>query len=520
MNMKTLALTAAVLIAITASARAAEEFDAAAAARVVAPFVERETIAVVHIDFARVKVEPLIALLGRVAPDQKDEWARAEGAANGFINLVRGTGVTDVYAVATLGGKSMFPQAFLVVPDSKQLNVLALRAVWNIGGQQGDRAGSQGRKVGNAYVLPLTTHLPPVPEEFHPADRPELREALAAAGKTPVQVVLIPPDSSRRVIEETLPQLPREIGGGPSTVFTHGISWAAASVDLAPTLSSRLMIKSQDAQAAVALRAKWIELLNLGRKNDVGRALPDYEKLASTLTPKQSGDRLTLELDEKEMETSGLMAALQLAAQKARGAAGRAQSMNNLKQLALAMYNYSDVAKHFPPPANRGPDGKPLLSWRVAILPYIEQGQLYNQFHLNEPWDSPHNKALIGKMPALFRLPSSKAAPGMTNYVVPVGGGALYSSTGEEPTLKDISDGTSNTIMLVGVDDKHAVIWTKPDDMPFDPQDPKKGIGSVYREGFPAAFCDGSVRILRSTIDPTTLKALFTRAGGEVIGEY
>jgi hypothetical protein len=519
--MKTIALTTAVLIAITTSVRAAEEFDAAAEARFLAPFVERETIAVVHVDFARVNVEPTAALLARIVPDQKDEWARAEGAANGFINLVRGAGVTDVYAVATLGGKSMFPQAFLVVPETKQLNVLALRTVWNISGQQGDRAGAQGRKVGNAYVLPLTTHLPPVPEEFHPVDRPELREALAAAGKSAAQFVLIPPDSTRRVIEETLPQLPKEIDGGPSTVFTHGISWAAASIDLSPALGARLVIKSQDAQAAEALLAKLVDLLKLaGRDKELRQALPDFEKIASTLTPKQSGDRLTLGLDEKEIEASGLLAALQQAGQKARGAAGRAQSMNNLKQIALAMFNYHEASKHFPSPASRSADGKPLLSWRVAILPYIEQGQLYNQFHLDEPWDSPHNKTLIGKMPAIFRLSGSKAAPGMTNYVVPVGGGALYSSTGEEPAFKDITDGTSNTIMMVGVDDKHAVVWTKPDDLQFDAQDPKKGIGSVNREGFPAAFCDGSVRFLRSTIDAKTLKALFTRAGGEVVGEY
>ena len=156
-----------VLLGFSASARAADEFDAAAAARVLAPFVERDTVAVVHIDFARVKVEPALALLARIIPDQKDDLARAESAANGFLDVARGAGVKDVYAVATLGGRSMIPQAFLVVPDSPQLNALVLSSLLNLGGQQGG-AGSQGRKVGNAYVLPLTTHFPAVPEEFHP----------------------------------------------------------------------------------------------------------------------------------------------------------------------------------------------------------------------------------------------------------------------------------------------------------------------------------------------------------------
>ena len=98
---------------------------------------------------------------------------------------------------------------------------------------------------------------------------------------------------------------------------------------------------------------------------------------------------------------------------------------------------------------------------------------------------------------------------------MPVGNGALYSSSRDEPQIKDITDGTSHTIMVVEVDDQHAVTWTKPDDLAFDPKDPKKGIGSLYEGGFNAAFCDGSVHFLSGSIDPKTLAALFTRAGGD-----
>ena len=126
-----------------------------------------------------------------------------------------------------------------------------------------------------------------------------------------------------------------------------------------------------------------------------------------------------------------------------------------------------------------------------------------------------HNKPLIEKMPAVFRSPKSKAAKGFTNYVVPVGGGAVYSSVKDEPRINDITDGTSHTIMTVEVDDGHAVPWTKPDDMPFDPKDPKKGIGSLYEQGFVAAYCDGSVRFYNKLVDPMALKAHFTRAASD-----
>jgi hypothetical protein len=184
------------------------------------------------------------------------------------------------------------------------------------------------------------------------------------------------------------------------------------------------------------------------------------------------------------------------------------------------MANYYATFEHFPAAASYSPDGKPLLSWRVYILPFVDQDQLFRQFHLNEPWDSPHNKTLIAKMPAFLRSPRSKAEKGKTNYLVPVGNGALYASSRDEPRIKDIRDGVSNTIMVVEVDDEHAVIWTKPDDYSFDPKDPKKGIGIFYEGRFLVGFCDAHVRFISGNIDPKTLAALFTRAGGEAIGSY
>ena len=311
-----------------------------------------------------------------------------------------------------------------------------------------------------------------------------------------------------------MPQLPTQIGGGPSTILTHGISWVAVAVDLSPAPAARLTIKSQDAAAAGSLRAKWLDVFKLaGDQKEVREALPEFDKVAAMLAPKLSGDRLTLAIDEKDIAAGGLL--LQRATEKARDAARRAQSINNMRQIALATINYEEAAKHFPPPASRSRDGKRLLSWRVAVLPYTEYDKLYREFHLDEPWDSPHNKALVEKMPAIFRSPKSKAAKGLTNYVVPVGGGALYSSAKDEPKAKDVTDGMSNTIMLVEVDDSHAVPWTKPDDMPFDPTDPKKGIGSLYEQGFNVAFCDGSAKFILKSIDPKTLKALITRAAGD-----
>jgi prepilin-type processing-associated H-X9-DG protein len=216
---------------------------------------------------------------------------------------------------------------------------------------------------------------------------------------------------------------------------------------------------------------------------------------------------------------SGVLIALLLpAVQSAREAARRAQCVNNLKQIALAMLNYESANNAFPRPAIVGKDGKPLLSWRVAILPYIEQAALYNKFHLDEPWDSPHNMALIKEMPSAYLCPSRRnPEPGSTTYRVFVGKGAFFEK-GQATTIANITDGTSNTIMVVEAGE--AVPWTKPDsDLPFDPDAKASlyGAGSPHPGGLNAVMGDGSVRFLKNSISAEVFRALITRAGGEVV---
>src|SRR6202789_1676353 len=127
----------------------------------------------------------------------------------------------------------------------------------------------------------------------------------------------------------------------------------------------------------------------------------------SSLSPKRRDRAFTLiELLVVIAIIAVLIALLLPAVQAAREAARRAQCVNNLKQIGLAMHNYHSANDAFPMPAITDKDGKPLLSRRVAILPYIEKQELYNKFKLEEPWDSPHNKALLKEMPTTYLCPS------------------------------------------------------------------------------------------------------------------
>jgi prepilin-type processing-associated H-X9-DG protein len=202
---------------------------------------------------------------------------------------------------------------------------------------------------------------------------------------------------------------------------------------------------------------------------------------------------------------------------KQREAASLASSQNNLKQIGLAMHNYLDVYKTFPAAATYDAQGQPLLSWRVYLLPFIEQDALFRAFRLDEPWDSEHNKKLIAQIPPTYRSPSQKNLPeGKTAYLVPVGPKTIFGGK-KGMQIQKITDGTSNTIMIVEADDSRAVYWTQPEDYKIDAKNPKAGLTRPGTRGFNAAFADGSVRVLPDTIDAVTLRALYTANGGETV---
>jgi prepilin-type processing-associated H-X9-DG protein len=210
-------------------------------------------------------------------------------------------------------------------------------------------------------------------------------------------------------------------------------------------------------------------------------------------------------------------AAIKAAVSRVQRAGRRTEVQNSLKQIGLAAHNYHDVFGRlpFPYPSKTGaaaqPPDKPLLSWRVAILPFIEQDNLYRQFKLDEPWDSENNKKLIPLMPKIYASPGVEVEKGRTFYQCFTGPMAMQPGM----SLVAIPDGTSNTLMVVEGGDP--VIWTKPDDIPYDAKKPLPKLGGVFDDGFNALFCDGSVRFLKKTLKEDVLRALITANGGEAI---
>ena len=219
----------------------------------------------------------------------------------------------------------------------------------------------------------------------------------------------------------------------------------------------------------------------------------------------------------------GLVVLLLPATESAREAARRSQCTNNLKQIALAFHNYHDEYKCFPTAVIADEDDVPLHSWRVAILPYLEQTPLFDLYNFDESWDSQSNQTLRVACPRCYTCPSDgNLGPDEINYVMIVGKGTVGGEPNETVTFADITDGTSNTILAIEVAGA-GICWMEPRDMTVDEAiayitNPEaSGLKHVHPGGINAAFADGSVHFISETTDPQTLRNLLTRDDGQTV---
>jgi hypothetical protein len=185
--------------------------------------------------------------------------------------------------------------------------------------------------------------------------------------------------------------------------------------------------------------------------------------------------------------------------------------------VTLAFHNYQEVHGTFPPAAVRGKDGKELLSWRVLLLPYLEEQSLYAEFRLDEPWDSPYNLCLLKRRPSVYAPPGSKARgiPAKhTYYKVFVGPGAAFEDPAGQ-SLASFTDNTSSTVLVVEAGEP--VPWTKPEDLEYAPGQPLPPLSGPFQDIIRVSVVSGSTHYLPRDTDEATWRALITRNGGEKV---
>ena len=290
----------------------------------------------------------------------------------------------------------------------------------------------------------------------------------------------------------------------------------AVRIKLKDQISAQAVVKAKDNTAAKEFHdfiSQTVSIV-LEEAPDIPGNLRDL--LSKKLKPQLQGERVVFNFEMADVEA---MSALLLpVVRRQRANVKRRAESNNLRQLALGMLNHEAAFRKFPDPFGKKVDGQG-LSWRVHLLPFLEENELYKKFRLDEPWNSEHNRKLIDSMPEVFRSPLAEGVEkNKTVYQVPVSSTAFYQPDEEEvASFKDVTDGSSNTIMIVSTLPERAVIWTQPEDWKVDQKDPRSGLTNENKKSFWFAMMDGSVQALSSDVEPEVLNAMITRAGGEVI---
>jgi prepilin-type processing-associated H-X9-DG protein len=371
---------------------------------------------------------------------------------------------------------------------------------------------------------------------------PALREASGKAFTSAVNADKLPD-----------PQLLGQIPPPLQAILKNGLVQITADLEKSPTLAIRIQYPDSEAadraekavkEAKELIRRSLADMREsseeaLDKKKPENRSsLFDLPQAAASLATIGMVNRLSHLLDSMPVKRNdnSLVAAIDVpdrdlktaistasvsvglllpAVHKVREAAARTKDANNLKQIALAMHNYASANEKLPSAAICDKNGKPLLSWRVAILPYIEQNNLYQQFHLDEPWDSEHNIKLAGAIPPIYLRPIDNLTGDLptTRYQLLVGNGAGF-EVNRRIGFADITDGTSNTIMVVEA--AKGVPWSKPEDIQYDPKK-MPALDFSWNKRCQVAFFDGSVRSLSKNIPEKTWHLLFQRADGQLI---
>ncbi len=360
-----------------------------------------------------------------------------------------------------------------------------------------------------------------LPSLFRPVKRGPLDDALVQAGKHAF------------VIGGKVAGLPKSLRfPEPISTLLASAESLTLTADLTTEFAISLRVGFSDSATALEGRKKVVGVMNflkeaspsirksLARSPSGGWPLALMDQWEMLLAkPAYSQKEAVIEASLSIKIDDALNNALRKTLAELNIAEQRVHSQNNLKQIGIAILNYESTFRQFPFPgiSDGAPVGKemnPKLSWRVAILPYIDQAALYNRFKLDEPWDSDHNKKLIPLMPKVFAPVNGVKAPkGQTFYQIFQGASALRPGMG----FRDFKDGLSNTVFVVESDD--SVPWTQPEDLLYNPKKPLPKLGGLFGGDFNVVMGDGSVRWLPKTISEKKLRALITPDGADIVPE-
>ncbi|WP_010583692.1 DUF1559 family PulG-like putative transporter [Schlesneria paludicola] len=508
---RTLSLAGIVTCVITSSAIAQQSLPTAVQA-----WVNEETVLVARIDLTRPDLATISKFMIEV-PDPTGHFGQTSARFGRTLQDLAALKVREAFFLLSTESLPYLRPTLIVPtdgPDAERAAIVdSLKAQW----QDEVTIASHGVIVHESGFVAQGPHK-------MSSNRPEFAMALASVKDSQIQIAFGLGKDVRRVLQEFLPRLPNEFGGSPLGTVTEGWNWLALGVTPSSRPSVKMIVQAKDVTSAEALQQLVAAGLKLALDSPQTKAfIGSGTGLLSLLTPSRETDQLVLSLTDANHGASRLMneiatPLLNLMETNNR----RFQTKNHLKRIGLAMHNYHDLHNAFPAAAVVSNDGKKLLSWRVLILPFLDQKELFDEFHLDESWDSEHNRKLIKRMPDVFvssNITRDQRASGKTTFLVPIADKTLF-ATSEGNAIKQITDGTSNTIMVVDSNSDTAVAWTRPDDLVIDFKQPLKELSGQADGRIWALFCDGSVRAISDKLDAETMRRLFQINDGEAMGEF
>jgi Protein of unknown function (DUF1559) len=531
------------MFAVVALISAAHGAEPANHATTLALFVSQDTFAVAYLDIAAIDLPkdrqsifapPMIQFLQSMPAELQAQLVIAE-IADQFATRFRDAGGQGIYVLAGLSDIHLGGGPVLVATSQPGRN--AADVAQFLGATVREMADNRSYanipsiqkldvQLKDGVVLAGMKSTVARYASSKPSPRSDLLDPLAklTADGAIAAAVFCPGPDFRRVVRELWPELPGALAPLKGELADRWLRFEAAANHPSDSKFT-LAVETSDADAAKTFVDLWQQIPAAvtqvgGNDKSVEQAKGWAQLLVSTLHPKADGKRVTIGMPTEADRVANLQKMLSAAINKANEASNRRERVQRFKEIALAMLNYESAKRRLPPAAIYDKERRPLLSWRVAILPYLDQDELYKQFHLDESWDSPHNRTLIEKMPGTYMDVGPRAdqlnREGKTTYQIPVGPETSFHDKNGS-SLRDIVDGTSQTISVVEVEPRRAVVWTKPEDFEVDLSHPRNGLERSDRSHIVTGFLDGHVLTidLEKTSD-AKLRAFFTRAGREV----
>jgi hypothetical protein len=468
--------------------------QAAVAFHPATPYLETSTLLLADINLEKLDVVETGRWLHQFAGLPKNDPATE--MIRGFVDSMQGAGVSHLFA--TLATRSLIDGGpVVVVPCENPAVVNGLATVLL---QQLPKEPPQGVHVGDKIVLAGATTAIDRVTKTDGVERPDLILPLRAGDRLDHTVVVALPDQSRDELAAFWPyRLPQQwpVQFSPRSMV-RDISNVVVSWRLPPNPEMLVRIETTDASAVERVKGVLEKMLALA--GDAKRSVEmevDLATLKLRATP------------ETFVEVASRVAA------PSRKRAKRVKTMNSMKHIGLAIHNYHSKQKHLPPRCFTDREGRPLLSWRVALLPHVEQLAFYRIMELDKPWDDEnnwmHSKTII---PVYCLDPDLR---GKTTIRAPVFPGSLWHGEGPPKKLKDVTDGTAMTIAAIDAPESAAIEWSNPQPWVLSAEDPMSDVFGD-RETAVVLLLDGAALALqKSEMTNEKLKAMLTIAGGETI---